>query len=145
MTRFRGLAAVTLILASLLALSACAYDPEKHSTQGVILVSEDDGIAKIPTGETLVLKYSEKCGKSTCSRYWHILAKGDGRLTVTNEQMFDSRVRDFAVTNHKKAEISTYWLADPLVASLDSDGQVVVDWPTGFWSSWTYQSYDPPQ
>lgn len=145
MTHFRGLTATALLIASLLSLGACAYDPDKHSTKDVVLVNEDDGIAEIPTGETLVLRHKKKCGKSSCTHYWHILARGDGRLTVTDEQLFSDRVRDFTVTNDKKVKISTYWLEDPLVASLNSEGRVVIDWPTGFWSHWRYQSYDPPQ
>jgi hypothetical protein len=73
------------------------------------------------------------------------VTNGDGKLTVIDDQLFEDRVREFTITKHQQVEISTYWLTDPLIASLDADGSVIIDWPTGFWARWTYRSYDPPQ
>ena len=66
-------------------------------------------------------------------------------FTLIDDQLFEDRVREFTITKHQQVEISTYWLTDPLIASLDADGSVIIDWPTGFWARWTYRSYDPPQ
>ena len=145
MSRSRRLVAALLAIVATLSLSACGYDPATHSTKGVILISKDEGIAKLPANETLVLKKSQSCGKATCTYFWYFVTNGDGKLTVIDDQLFEDRVREFTITKHQQVEISTYWLTDPLIASLDADGSVIIDWPTGFWARWTYRSYDPPQ
>ncbi len=145
MARSRGLIATLLAVAAAFSLSACGYDPATHSTKGVILVSSDDGIAKLPANETLVLKKLHSCGKTACTYFWRFASNGDGKLTVTDDRLFEDRVRDFTIAKNQQVEISTYWLTDPLVASLDADGSVIIDWSTDFMSGWTYRSFDPPQ
>ena len=145
MKRARGLIAVVFAIVATLTLSGCGYDPATHSTKGVVLVSIDDGIAKLPANETLVLKKSRSCGKTTCIYFWRFVTNGDGKLTVTDDQLFEDRVRSFTITKNQQVEISTYWLADPIFASLDSDGTVIIDWSTDFMSGWTYRSYNPPR
>lgn len=145
MIRTRTLLVTSLALVGVLALASCGYDPATHSTKGVVLVSETDGIAKLPIDETLVLKRSVSCGKTRCTYYWRFTTNGDGKLTVVNERAFGRDTRDFVVSRDNKTEIDTGWLSKPLFASLDTDGAVLVDWPEGFWSEWSFRSYDPPQ
>lgn len=145
MTRSRRFLAALLAIAALTTITACGYDPSKHSTEGVVLIDEEEGIAALPIGETLVLRKRQSCGKSTCTYYWRFVADIENRVTVTTDRLFEDRVRSFAVTNDGAVEIDTGWLNEPLYASLSDDGTVLIDWPTGFWSRWSYREYNPPQ
>ena len=80
MSRSRRLVAALLAIVATLSLSACGYDPATHSTKGVILISKDEGIAKLPANETLVLKKSQSCGKTTCTYFWYFVTNGDGSV-----------------------------------------------------------------
>jgi len=143
MVRARHIAVSICAVLILLAASACAPNPANHSTAGVALVEE--GNVKLPAGEKLVLKYSQSCGKTICPHYWRFDYDGAGILTVTDTQSFEDRTRTFNLAAGAQSEIETYWLASPLHATANSDGSAQISYPAGFWSLWSFQSYDPPQ
>lgn len=145
MAKLRSIPIAVMLVVLGLSLTACGYNPATHSTSGVVLTDAENGVATVPAGEILVLKKTQSCGKTTCTYFWRFVTNGDGKLTVTDDQLFEDRVREFTLSKGAKTEISTYWLSESLYASLDANGNVLVDWPTGFWSRWTYRNYDPPQ